>query len=217
MSYRDNSNSTYHDSISTMLLYTQCRERPDIQSSRVWKHSALVLMPAENRLHCSERGRWLGWSVAGEISRQQNTYAALQHIYLQPEDLRKLSLMARTLQCSCQAAGNYHLKVPFSLIPQQFFKRGTLRNKCEMSPKKKKQDDNLDLHSKVEPFSVLNIKIKLNTQMNGNSPSPLCLLKIFFFNFIIIYSSSHHPSSIENWLRFVLCTFYWQLQNTLLT
>lgn len=83
--------------------------------------------------------------------------------------------------------------------------------------KKKKQDDNLDLHSKVEPFSVLNIKIKLNTPVNGNSPSPLCLLKIFFFNFIIIYSSSHHPSSIENWLRFVLCTFYWQLQNTLLT
>lgn len=130
MSYQDDSNSTYHDSISTMLLYTQSRERPDIQSSRVWKHSALVLMPAENRLHCSERGRWLGWSVAGEISRQQNTYAALQHIYLQPEDLRKLSLMARTLQCSCQAAGNYHLKVPFSLIPQQFFKRGALQNKC---------------------------------------------------------------------------------------
>lgn len=142
------------------------------------------------------RERWLGWSVAGEISRQQNTYAALQHIYLQPEDLRKLSLMARTPQRPCHTAGNYHVKVPLSVTRTPATILQTRVSKISI---KSLQDKvaragrhlsiQVDLHYKAEPFQkekqTLNSqhsngcsKVWIFLEVYGHSPSPLCLLKI---------------------------------------
>lgn len=58
---KNDSNSTYHDSVCTMLLCTRSVGRPDDQSSQIWKHSGLIQMPAENRLYCSEREGDVTW------------------------------------------------------------------------------------------------------------------------------------------------------------
>lgn len=77
MSYSEDSTSTNHDGVSTIFWYNQSQGlQSRLEKSR--------LRPNSLRTNCNlMRERWLGWSSTGEIICQQNTYAALQHIYPQ--------------------------------------------------------------------------------------------------------------------------------------